>query len=87
MKRDLYVVCLSPEGPRAWKLTRNGEFYSDHDTQAAAIETCMQVCKSRLEAIGKTAEMKIMGKDGQPAWICFCSRMSPLVPEYPSLPM
>lgn len=66
MKRDLYVVCLSGDNaPRAWKLMRDGEVCSYHDTQEAAIETGVMLCNGRLKSLGKNAELKIMGEDGK----------------------
>lgn len=66
MKRDLYVVCpAGKNAPRAWKLLRDDQVCSYHDTQAAAIETGVLLCRNRLKLLKRNAEMKIMGKDGK----------------------
>lgn len=65
MKRNLYVVCLSPEGPRKWKLTRNSERCGDFDTQGAAIKEYRLLSKNRKSLLGINAEVKIMGENGQ----------------------
>lgn len=65
MKRDTYIVCLSPEGPKRWKLTRNKERCGDFDTQAEAITQARLLSKNRKSLLGINAELKIMGKDGQ----------------------
>ena len=66
MNRDIYTV--TPAGanaPRAWVLRRNGDVMSYADTQQAAIDTGVMLCRSRLNLLGKLAELQIHGKDGQ----------------------
>lgn len=66
MKRDLYIAgpCRGDE-PRQWKLTRNGDVLAYHDTQKAAIDNGVMLCRNRLKLLGKLAELQIKGKDGQ----------------------
>ena len=66
MKRDLYIVCpAGANAPRPWKLERNGEVCSHHDTQQGAIDCGVLLARNRLKLLGKNAELQIHGKDGQ----------------------
>lgn len=64
--RDLYIAGpAGKDAPRAWKLTRNSEVMSYHDTQQAAIDTGVLLCRNRMKMLGKLAELQIKGQDGQ----------------------
>lgn len=66
MSRDIYIAGpAGDQAPRAWKLTRNGDLLSYHDTQKAAVDSGVGLCRNRLSVLGKLAELQIRGKDGQ----------------------
>lgn len=64
--RERYIAGPSPKGAtRPWTVTRDGEVLGEWETQGAAVEAAVRVCRYRLKVLGKRAELQIKGVDGK----------------------